>query len=142
MARLNTHILPVVGLAVGFWWSPAHAQDSKAALHAAAAALGPATLTSIQVSGHGSDYVVGQMYDAHSPWSRFNMPSFTMTIDYTTPAMRTERIRAQGEDPPRGGALQPLVGQQRLIQFVSGQFAWNQTNENAGSAGTGGAVRG
>jgi glyoxylase-like metal-dependent hydrolase (beta-lactamase superfamily II) len=118
------------------------AQDSSAALAAAAAVLGPATLTSVQMSGHGSDYVVGQMYDAHSPWSRFNMPSFTMTIDYATPAMRTERIRAQGEDPPRGGALQPLVGQQRLIQFVSGRFAWNQTGDNPGSAGTGGAVRG
>jgi glyoxylase-like metal-dependent hydrolase (beta-lactamase superfamily II) len=82
------------------------------------------------------------MYDAHSPWSRFDMPSFTMTIDFATPAMRTERLRAQGEDPPRGGALQPLLGQQRLVQYVSGRLAWNQNGETPGSAGTGGAVRG
>lgn len=118
------------------------AQDSKAALHAAAAVLGPPSLTSVQLSGHGSDYVVGQMYDAHAPWSRFNMPSFSMTIDYVTPAMRTERIREQGEEPPRGGALQPLVGQQRLVQLVSGSYAWNQTAEKPIPAGTGGAVRG
>lgn len=120
----------------------AHAQDPEAVLRAAAAVLGPPSLTSIQVSGHGADYVVGQMYDAHSPWSRFNMPSFSMVIDYVTPAMRTDRIREQWEDPPRGGALQPLVGQQRLTQFVSGAFAWNQTAEKPTPAGTGGAVRG
>jgi glyoxylase-like metal-dependent hydrolase (beta-lactamase superfamily II) len=140
--RRATHLTLLILLAAGLTSSGARAQDSKAALDAAAAALGATTLKSIQVSGHGSDYVVGQMYDAHSPWSRFNMPSFAMTIDYATPAMRTERIRAQGEDPPRGGALQPLVGQQRLVQFVSGRTAWNQTGENPTAAGTGGAVRG
>src|SRR5262245_55451425 len=101
------------------------AQESRAALDAALTALGAQQITSIQVSGRGSDYVVGQAYDGNSAWPRFNMPSFTMTIDYATPAMRTVRVRAQGEVPPRGGALQPLVGEQRLVQVVSGQFAWN-----------------
>jgi len=128
--------------ALGLARATLKAQDPNAALQAAAAVLGPPTLASIHVSGHGSDYVVGQMYDAHSPWSRFNMPSFSMVIDYVTPAMRTERIREQWENPPRGGALQPLVGQQRLVQLVSGSFAWNQTGEKPTPAGTGGAVRG
>ena len=140
LRRGETTVLAVAIVCLS--WTTLHAQDAASALKAAAAALGPPTLTSIQVTGHGSDYVVGQTYDAHSPWSRFNMPSFTMTIDYGTPAMRTERVREQGEDPPRGGALQPLVGQQRLVQFVSGRFAWNQTGDRPSSAGTGGAVRG
>jgi glyoxylase-like metal-dependent hydrolase (beta-lactamase superfamily II) len=120
----------------------AAAQDAAGILDAASDAIGATTLNSIQVSGRGSDYVVGQAYDERSPWPRFNMPSFTMAIDYAASSLRTERTREQGEDPSRGGALQPLVGQQRLIQFVSGKHAWNQVGENPAPAGTGGAVRG
>lgn len=140
-SRRRTTVLLTIAL-IALTWTRPYAQRAPTALEAAAAVLGPASLTSLQISGRGWDYVVGQTYDAHSPWSRFNMPSFTMTVDYATPAMRTERIREQGEDPPRGGALQPLVGQQRLVQFVSGPLAWNQVGENPTSAGTGGAVRG
>lgn len=139
---LRTRAWALTALLLELSWSPLQAQDSKAILQEAAASLGPPSLTSIQVAGHGSDYVVGQTYDTHSPWSRFNMPSFSMTIDYVTPAMRTERIREQGEDPPRGGALQPLVGQQRLVQVVSGRLAWNETGAKPTPAGVGGAVRG
>jgi glyoxylase-like metal-dependent hydrolase (beta-lactamase superfamily II) len=142
MRSVRTTVLLSVILFAASWPAGTLAQNTGAVLDAAATALGTAPLTSIQVSGRGSDYVVGQPYDERSPWPRFNMPSFTMAIDYTTPAMRTERTREQGEDPPRGGALQPRVGQQRLIQFVSGRLAWNQTGETATPAGTGGAVRG
>lgn len=142
MGRLGARCLLLVVIVVG-WRLPApRAQDATAALDAAAVALGAASLTSIQITGHGSDYVVGQGYDGGSPWPRFNMPAFSMTIDYATPAMRAERTRAQGEAPPRGGALQPLDGERRLIQFVSGQHVWNMTGDVPGPAGTGGAVRG
>src|SRR6266851_3274084 len=138
----RTQGLLVVGLLVGQLSSDGRAQNATAPLDAAMAALGAATLTSIQVSGSGSDYVVGQAYDPSSPWPRFTMPSFTMTIDYDAPAIRTERTRVQGENPARGGALQPLVGEQRLIQFLVGQSVWNQVGQAPSSAGTGGAVRG
>jgi glyoxylase-like metal-dependent hydrolase (beta-lactamase superfamily II) len=128
-------------VAAASWPAGTSAQNTGAILDAASQALGT-PIDSIQVSGRGSDYVIGQAYDERSPWPRFNMPSFTMTIDYKTPAMRTERTREQGEDPPRGGALQPLVGQQRLIQYVSGRHAWNQVGDTAAPAGTGGSVRG
>jgi glyoxylase-like metal-dependent hydrolase (beta-lactamase superfamily II) len=38
--------------------------------------------------------------------------------------MRLEAIRAQAEVPPRGGAAQPVAGEQRTIQVVSGTHAW------------------
>src|SRR5581483_3754198 len=120
-----------------------HAQPERAGnLALAVEALGTARLTSIQVVGNGSDYVVGQSYDASSPWPRFAMPSFTMTIDFAQPALRLERTRAQGEQPPRGGALQPLVGELRLVQLLAGNVVWNETNGRPTFAGTGGAVRG
>jgi len=44
------------------------AQDAKAALDAASAALGVANLRSIEFSGRGFDYIFGQPYDASAPY--------------------------------------------------------------------------
>jgi glyoxylase-like metal-dependent hydrolase (beta-lactamase superfamily II) len=142
VARTSVLLAAAVVILAGDRWRVVAAQDSTALLDAASSALGATRLNSIEVVGRGSDYVVGQAYDERSPWPRFNMPAFTMAIDYATPAMRTERTREQGESPARGGALQPLVGQQRLVQFVSGRHAWNQVGDKPTPAGTGGAVRG
>jgi glyoxylase-like metal-dependent hydrolase (beta-lactamase superfamily II) len=133
----------IAGLLAALCPAASEAQEVRAGdLALAARALGAASLTSLQVTGRGSDYVVGQSYDASSPWPRFAMPWFTMTIDFAQPAIRVERTRAQGEQPPRGGALQPLVGEQRLVQLLAGTAVWNETNGRPTSAGTGGAVRG
>jgi hypothetical protein len=40
-------------------------------------------------------------------------------------------VRTQGENPPRGGGVQPVIGEQRQILLVSGTHAWNQAGENA-----------
>jgi glyoxylase-like metal-dependent hydrolase (beta-lactamase superfamily II) len=140
---MRTGRLLIACLFVAQLSAESHAQDQRTGdLALAVAALGAGTLTSIQVSGNGSDYVVGQSYDANSPWPRFAMPSFTLTIDFEQPALRVERTRAQGEHPPRGGALQPLAGEQRLVQLLAGKTVWNETGGRATGAGTGGAVRG
>ena len=91
------------------------AQDSKAALDAASAALGAPGLRSIEFSGRGFDYIFGQPYDASSPWPRFSVPAMTVSIDYTTPAIRDDRRRQQYENPPLGGGFQPLAGELRQI---------------------------
>jgi len=135
--------LLIAGLFVGQLSVASHAQNQAVGdLAIAAKALGAATLDSLQIAGNGSDYVVGQSYDASAPWPRFAMPSFTLTVDFAQPALRVERTRAQGEQPPRGGALQPLVGEQRLVQLLAGTSVWNETNGRPAFAGTGGAVRG
>ncbi len=43
--------------------------------------------------------------------------------------MRLEQIRAQGEHPPRGGAAQPVAGEQRTVLVVSGTNAWSETGK-------------
>ncbi len=63
---------------------PIRSQDASGPVAAAAAALGAGNLRSIQYSGWGSDYIFGQAYDGGSPWPRFNVPSITIAIDYTT----------------------------------------------------------
>ena len=45
--------------------------------------------------------------------------------------MRLEQIRAQGEHPPRGGAAQPVAGEQRTMLVVSGNNAWAEGGNNA-----------
>jgi glyoxylase-like metal-dependent hydrolase (beta-lactamase superfamily II) len=105
--------------------------DAKASLDRAAKALGAASLRSIQFSGTGSDYQFGQGYDGNSPWPRFGLPRFVMTIDYTIPALLDERTRVQVENPPLGGGFQPLVGELRQVWALNGQYAWDVVGGSA-----------
>jgi glyoxylase-like metal-dependent hydrolase (beta-lactamase superfamily II) len=98
---------------------------TQSAVQAAADALGVANVQTIQYSGWGSDFIFGQAYDGSSPWPRFYVPAFSMTIDYAAPAMRDDRRRAQAENPPLGGGFQPIVGEQRQIWALSRGFAWD-----------------
>ena len=102
------------------------------ALDAAAKALGAANLRTLEFSGWGYDYVFGQAYNGNSPWPRFNLPGFTMTIDFMAPAVRDDRRRAQLENPPLGGGFQPLFGEMRQIWVASGSYAWDVVGGNPG----------
>ena len=73
----------------------------------------------------------GQSYTGSGAWPRFNLPGFTMTIDFAAPAMRDDRRRTQLEDPPLGGGFQPMFGEQRLIAVVNGTHAWDVVGDNA-----------
>ena len=75
--NMKRRVLMTLVLA-GLWTAGASAQSAKTTLDAAAAALGAASLNSIQYSGWGSDYIFGQAYDGNSPWPRFNVPGFTI----------------------------------------------------------------
>jgi glyoxylase-like metal-dependent hydrolase (beta-lactamase superfamily II) len=123
--------LPIVLLVVSFWPAALDAQNAKAVLDDAAAALGATSLKSIEFSGTGSDYIFGQAYDGNSPWPRFGLPRFTMAIDYTVPAMRDDRIRVQVQNPPLGGGFQPLVGELRQTWVLSGAYAWDMVGSAA-----------
>ena len=127
MKKALIAILVAVSLGIG----AARAQDAKSALDAAAAALGTANLKTIQFSGRGSDFMFGQAYTGDNPWPRFSVPSYTVTIDYTIPAIRDDRRRQQSENPPRGGGFQPLVGELRQIWVMSGNYAWDVAGQNA-----------
>jgi glyoxylase-like metal-dependent hydrolase (beta-lactamase superfamily II) len=107
------------------------AQDAKSVLDAASAALGAATLRSIEFSGRGSDGIFGQPYDGNSPWPRFAVPAMTIEIDFATPAMRDDRRRQQLQNPPLGGGFQPLVGELRQVWVMSGSYAWDMVGANA-----------
>ena len=108
--------------------SLAHSQDSKTVLDGVLKALGD--VKSLQYTGSGANFSFGQNVTPMAPWPRFNLKTFTRTINYETPAMRDEFVRSQADPAARGGGGIPLTGEQRQMQAVSGTYAWSQTEQN------------
>ena len=93
-------------------------QDPKTVLSTVSKAMGVDGLKTIQYSGSGADFSLGQAMNPSSPWPRFNNKTYTRTIDFERQASQLQRVRTQGENPPRGGGGQPLVGEQNQNQVV------------------------
>jgi glyoxylase-like metal-dependent hydrolase (beta-lactamase superfamily II) len=94
------------------------AADVKMLIANAAKALGSDDLKTLEFSGSGFDFVLGQAPRPDAPWPKFNDKTYTRLIDFEAPASRIQRIRTQAENPPRGGGQQPIVGEQRQDQLV------------------------
>jgi len=73
-------------------------QEAKAVLDGVAKTMGD--VKSLQYTGSGSNNAVGQSAAPGVPWPRFNVKSFTRTINYDTVSMRDELVRTQAENPP------------------------------------------
>src|SRR5947209_2640209 len=96
----------------------AAAQDAPAVINAASQAIGADRLKTLEYSGSGSDYAIGQAYNPSSPWPKFIDKTYTRAIDFSVPASKMDRIRMQGENPPHGGGLQPVRGEQPQNQTI------------------------
>src|SRR5712691_12382932 len=103
----------------------AAAQTPATSLEKMAAAIGASDVRSIEIAGNGTIFAIGQNATPTTPWPRFNLKSFTRSINYETASLRDELVRTQALDPPRGGSQQPIRGEQRQIFVVSGEHAWN-----------------
>ncbi len=95
------------------------AQDPKAVISNASKALGADNLKTIEYSGSGYDFAIGQAPNPSSPWPKFNDKTYTRVINFDVPASRMQRIRTQAENPPHGGGLQPIIGEQNQTQVVA-----------------------
>jgi glyoxylase-like metal-dependent hydrolase (beta-lactamase superfamily II) len=105
--------------------------EQRSGLEGVADAMGTTNLNTIEYSGSGMIFGFGQAYLPGEPWPKFFQRSYTATIDYQAPAMRLNTVRAQGENPPHGGAAQPVAGEQRTIIAVNGSNAWSEGGEMA-----------
>ena len=107
------------------------AQDPNAVIAAASAAMGVDALKTVHYSSTGFDFALGQSYNPSSPWPKFINKSYTRAIDFQAPASRVDRVRLQGEDPPRGGGQQPVRGEQSQTQtiIVNASTPWTQQLE-------------
>jgi glyoxylase-like metal-dependent hydrolase (beta-lactamase superfamily II) len=88
-------------------------------LQKAAAALGTGNLRSIEYSGSGVDYVLGQSAEVGKAWPKFNTKVYTRLVSFESWATQLQRTRTQFENPPRGGGQQPIVGEQNQTQVVA-----------------------
>jgi glyoxylase-like metal-dependent hydrolase (beta-lactamase superfamily II) len=122
--------LAVFGLVAVLVWT-ASAQDAKAVIGEASRVMGVATLKTVQYSATGLDFALGQAPNPSSPWPKFINKSYTRAINFETPASRVDRVRVQGEHPPRGGGQQPVVGEQPQNQtiIVGASTPWVQQLE-------------
>jgi glyoxylase-like metal-dependent hydrolase (beta-lactamase superfamily II) len=95
------------GLSLALW-----AQDPQAivpaVIESAAKTMGVTGLQSIQYSGAGSTFLVGQAASPGGPWPRFELAKYVASVNYAGPAMREETVRRDVESPPRGGGAGPF----------------------------------
>src|SRR6059058_5040349 len=119
-----------VALASVVVWT-ASAQDAKSVIAVASKAIGVDALKTVQFSATGLDFALGQAPNPSSTWPKFINKSYTRAINFQTPASRVDRVRVQGENPPRGGGQQPVVGEQPQNQtiIVSAGTPWVQQLE-------------
>ena len=98
--------------------STATAQDARTTIAAASKAMGADTLNTVEFSGSGADFTLGQAYSGTSPWPKFINKSYTRAVDFEKGASKVDRVRVQGENPPHGGGQQPIVGEQPQSQII------------------------
>jgi metallo-beta-lactamase superfamily protein len=91
----------------------ATAQDAKSVIEATIKNMGD--FKSIQYSGSGAQFNLGQSVSPNDPWPRTELKSFTRTVDYDKQASRNEAVNAQGAS---------------TIQFLAGDKAWGQAGAN------------
>jgi glyoxylase-like metal-dependent hydrolase (beta-lactamase superfamily II) len=127
----NRLVLAVAIVAIAAASAFAAEAQNKNDLKRIADAMGAADLKSLEYTGGGVGYAVGQSPNPVAPWPRYYLKSFTRAINFETSSMRDELTRVQGENPPRGGGGQPISGEQRQVMLVSGTYAWNQPAKDA-----------
>jgi len=116
--------------------------DARAVLQAAVKSMGGDNLKTIQYSGTtGYTTAVGQSYTPAYDWPRFQVTSYTRTIDYEARSSKEEIAFRQGPNSevlsglatmaPLGGGGTPIQGEQRRTLMVSGNYAWNMDGTTA-----------
>jgi glyoxylase-like metal-dependent hydrolase (beta-lactamase superfamily II) len=121
--RITVAALAVILLS---WPSIATAQDAQAFLETVARAMGAGALKSIEYSGTGETYSVGQTVTPGQPWPRFTLKSYTQAANYETASLRRDQVVVRVD--ARGGGL-PAMGEARQIVVLSGDHAWTVAGE-------------
>jgi glyoxylase-like metal-dependent hydrolase (beta-lactamase superfamily II) len=105
------------------------------AIAEAARSLGAADIRTLQFSGSGATFTVGQNFAPGDPWPRVAVRNYTARVDFDNAGLELDFVREMGAVMPRGGGV-PFTGDVRQIQAVSGAVAWNvpmPANPAAGS---------
>ena len=117
----------VIAVLVALMSGALAAQDASTVINNASRAMGGDKLKTIEFSGSGADFALGQGQNP-GPYPRFLNKTYTRVINYETPATQMTRVRLQGENPPHGGGNQPLRGEnpQNQTIIVNASTPWVQ----------------
>ena len=99
--------------------------------------MGASNLESIQYSGSGSSFTVGQAPGPGAPWPRFELTKYVASVNYAAPAMREETVRRDVDFPPRGGGagpFNPATGQGGM-RPIPGDVIQNVVRDGRNDAG-------
>jgi glyoxylase-like metal-dependent hydrolase (beta-lactamase superfamily II) len=97
---------------------------AKAILQAADKAIGASNVRSVVATGTGWMGSPGQQY-AQGDLPRADLKSYTLIRDYASKSQKFDYVRVQGKNSPRGGGGIPIQGEQRTVELVNGNTAWN-----------------
>src|SRR5437660_8649949 len=122
MGRKSLSFALFFGLLLGLCLST-RAQEAKTVLQSATKAMGD--VKSIQYSGSGQLGILGQAFTPGGPWPINDIKSYTRTIDYGSKSAKEEMTLVE-PTPIRNGGGGPFAGEQKQVNLVSGQYAWNQ----------------
>jgi glyoxylase-like metal-dependent hydrolase (beta-lactamase superfamily II) len=100
------------------------AQDAKTIIAGAVKSLGASDLRTLEYTGSGYSFAFGQNPRPGTPWPKFNVKSYYKGINYESGASSQRIVRTQGEDPPRGGGQQPVIGEQTQNQVIDSNSPW------------------
>jgi glyoxylase-like metal-dependent hydrolase (beta-lactamase superfamily II) len=127
MGRKSLSIALFFGLLVCLCFR-ASAQDAKSVLQSASKSMGD--VKSIQYSGSGELGILGQAFTPGGAWPVNDIKSYSRTIDYGSKSSR-EEVTLVEPTPIRKGGGGPFAGEQKQVNLVSGQYAWNQPGNAA-----------
>jgi len=96
--------------------------DARAALMAAAKAMGTDNLKTIVYSGAGVTSQIGQQFNVEGGWPQFQITDYTRQIDYDAKWSREDYIRKQGTYPTFGRVP---IADTPVTAVVNGAFAWD-----------------
>src|SRR6266851_2069379 len=97
----------------------------KAILQAADAAIGASKVHSYVASSTGWRGYPGQQF-AQGDLPRTDLKSNVSSVDFDGKSAKTEYVRVQGNNIPRGGGAGfPVQGEQPFAEFVNSDIAWN-----------------
>jgi hypothetical protein len=108
----------------GFLALAGAACSQQTPLQKAATLLNVENVKGVQVVASGKNFSVGQNYTSSDPWPPVTVKNYNALISYDTNSARVELVREMGAVMPRGGGA-PFFGEQRQVQVVSGDYAWN-----------------
>jgi glyoxylase-like metal-dependent hydrolase (beta-lactamase superfamily II) len=98
---------------------------AKAILQAADKAIGASSVNSFIATGSGWRGYPGQQF-SEGDLPRTDTKGNVRTVDFPSKSAKTEYVRVQGNNIPRGGGAGfPVQGEQRFVEVVNGNTGWN-----------------